>query len=204
MGVIIGISGKIGSGKDTVAQYIIDNMQLFKFQQKSFAYNLKHISAIISGKSVDSMFTQEGKNVKLPMYNDISVGELQQIIGTDLFREEFDEDVWIKSLFASYDKANDNWVVSDVRFENEAETIRKMGGILVRLEGDPTGIRANSNRNMNHASETDLDDYEHFDIVFRTEPGTEKLAKLTTALGRIMFDKLSGNDDLEMQTRYII
>ena len=36
-----------------------------------------------------------------------------------------------------------------------------MGGIIIRLNGDPSGIRKLSNRDLKHISEIDLDDYEH-------------------------------------------
>ena len=65
-------------------------------------------------------------------------------------------------MYSTYSD-DQNWVISDVRFLNEAESIRKRGGILIRLEGDPTGIRAKDTRDPNHESEIQLDDYEHFD-----------------------------------------
>lgn len=190
MGILIGISGKLGSGKDTVAQFIMDKMPDYNFAHKSFAHNLKHITSIISGLPMDMMFTHEGKNTELPLYNGITVGNLQQVIGTDLFRKHFDDMVWIKSLFAPYDKDKDNWVVSDVRFRNEAEYVRAMGGILVRLEGDPAGVRANSTRDMTHPSETELDDYEHFDVVLHTEMGQGGKFKLGLLVKHIREDIL--------------
>ena len=44
--MIIAISGKLGSGKSTVTDYIIKNMSEYKFKKKSFAYNLKKICSI--------------------------------------------------------------------------------------------------------------------------------------------------------------
>ena len=185
-GIILGISGKIGSGKDFVTQYIIKSMPQYSFQAKSFAYNLKHISAIISGMPVESMFTHEGKNTVLDIYDGITVGRLQQLIGTELFRDNFDKEVWVKSLFAPFDVEMDNWIVSDVRFVNEAEYIKNIGGILIRLEGDPAGVRASSTRDMCHPSETELDGYDGFDIIYNTEPGEEKLGRLVALLEQIV------------------
>lgn len=189
MGVIIGISGKIGSGKSTAAKYLIDSMKELHFEEKFFAYNVKKIASIISGLSMDDMLSQDGKNRELPLYGGITVGRLQQVIGTDLFRQHFDDMVWVKSLFAPYDPARDNWIVSDVRFKNEADYVKSQGGLLVRLEGDPAGVRAKSTRDMNHPSETGLDDYGKFDIVVETEYGEGKLKLLVDTL-RVMLSQM--------------
>lgn len=186
-GAIIGVSGKIGSGKTTVTQYLIDNLR-YEFVERSFAYKVKQIASILCGLPMEDMISQEGKNKRLEAFGGITVGELQQIIGTDMFRQKFSEDVWITSLFLDY-KPDEYWIVSDVRFKNEADYIRKIGGTLIRLEGDPAGVRAASNRNLNHPSETDLDDYEHFDIVMETssnELGTLKLKMLATVVANVI------------------
>lgn len=162
----------------------MENMP-YKFVEKSFAYKVKQIASILCGLPMEDMISQDGKNKVLDMFGGITVGRLQQLIGTDIFRKQFFDDVWIVSLFLDY-RPGDFWFVSDVRFKNEADYVRKMGGILVRLEGDPMGVRAASKRDLNHPSETDLDDYEHFDIVMETVPGTAKLEKLSLILERMI------------------
>ncbi len=207
MGVIIGISGKIGSGKSTAARYLIDNMPHLHFEEKFFAYNVKLIASIISGLPMSEMLSQDGKNRELPLYGGITVGRLQQVIGTNLFRDHFDDMVWVKSLFAPYDPALHNWIVSDVRFKNEADYVKSQGGILVRLEGDPAGVRAKSTRDMNHPSETDLDDYKKFDIIVDTELGDGKLKLLVNCLTVVLANLKSYGDkayDFEMRPLYRI
>lgn len=169
---IIGISGKIGAGKDTLAALIIKSDNRFK--QKSFAFKLKQIVSIISGTSIEDNLSQEGKKTVSKIFN-LSLGEMQQIIGTKVFRDNFDQDVWIKALFSDYNPETDYWVISDVRFKNEASFVTKMGGILIRIKGDPANIRANSNRDLTHASETDLDDYTGFDFKYDNNQGIDSL-----------------------------
>lgn len=193
--LLCGVSGKIGSGKDTVADFIIQHMPDLLFKKKSFAYNVKHIASIISGLPMEDMLSQDGKNKVLPLYGGITVGNLQQVIGTNLFRTHFDDMVWIKSLFAPYVQESDSWIVSDVRFKNEADYIRSLGGIIIRLEGDPGGVRARSTRDMTHASETELDDYEHFDIIMQTQKGEEKERRLVTLLYAMSNAKMNGEYD---------
>ena len=48
------------------------------------------------------------------------------------------------------------WIITDVRFKNEANEIKKRGGILIRLNRGKC--------DCDHPSETDLDEYPHFDI----------------------------------------
>lgn len=174
------------NGKDTVADFIIEQLPDLHFQKKSFAYKLKKITSIISGRSMEDMLTQEGKKINIPEFN-MTVGGMQQFIGTELFREWWDENIWIKALFADYGE-KDNWIISDTRFKNEADYIKKMGGFLLRLEGDPGGVRARSNRDMNHASEVDLDDYDGFDLVWDTDRGREDLHELLEVLNAKLFN----------------
>ena len=62
-------------------------------------------------------------------------------------------------------KVNFNWIVTDVRFPNEAKAIKKRKGLLVRVEGDPAKIRENSTRNLSHPSETSLDSWKPWDYM---------------------------------------
>lgn len=157
---ILSCSGKIGSGKDSLANLIVINSKK-KIEVKKFADNLKIICSVISGRPIEDMYSSDGKNKFIPEFQ-MTVGEMQQKIGTEVFRDNFDQNVWVKSLFASY-TPDQIWIITDVRFQNEAEYIKRVGGIIIRIEGDPAKIRLNSTRNLNHPSETSLDDYEHFD-----------------------------------------
>ena len=72
------------------------------------------------------------------------------------------------SLFTTYNSLVDCWILDDVRFKEEADYVKKMGGKLIRLEGDPGNILKDCTRDLTHVSETDLDDYEDFDLVINT------------------------------------
>ncbi len=179
MGIILGCSGRIGSGKDTLAEYIIRNSSK-PFQIKKFADNLKKVTAIISGKSIMDMYTSEGKNMYIPEF-DMSVGTMQQKIGTEVFRDNFDQDVWVKSLFASY-TPDQNWIITDVRFPNEADYIKNVGGYIFRIDGDPAKVRENSNRILDHPSETSLDRYKKFDQHILNHGSLEELEQIAKTI----------------------
>ncbi len=102
-----------------------------------------------------------------------TIGECLQTIGTELFRDRFDSDTWVKSLLYATApgciEKNHIMLIPDVRFPNEADAILERGGIVVRLEGDPLGIRKKSKRDLNHISETALDNYTKFTKLIKNE-----------------------------------
>lgn len=161
--MLIGLSGKIGSGKSTVA----DLMKLRKreYQIKAFAHKVKEITSLMTGVSLGACYSQEGKNTYLKDWG-MTVGEFQQKLGTEAIRNNLHPDAWVLALFSDYTD-NQHWIITDVRFPNEAVAIKSRGGILVRMEGDPVGVRANSKRDLNHASETSLDNYDHWDYIIQ-------------------------------------
>jgi len=189
---IIGISGKIGSGKDTFAEILAKKLNS-KVERHAMADKLRLITETITGVKMTIThekgqpfcneirnYTQEQKNIFLPQYNK-TVGEILQLLGTELFRFKFDEDIWVKSLFDEElnGKLNNGIIIiiPDVRFINEANYILEHGGIMIRLEGDPMCVRENSTRNLNHISEIELDNYQKFNKIINNNNGINNLYK---------------------------
>ena len=170
---LIGISGKIGSGKDTVAAII---QELYpQYEVKKFAGKLKDIASILTGIPVEKFEDQEFKKTDLgkewsyaypdQYYDDgesvmvcMSVRQLLQKLGTDALRDNLHENVWVNALMADYNK-DSNWIVTDCRFPNEAKIIEEKGGILLRVE------RSTCNLGI-HPSETALDDFPFEHVIF--------------------------------------
>ena len=161
---IIGISGKIGSGKTTFSTYL---QNLFKdIQPRSFAENLRRIVSVFINRPVDQLRSSTDKETMTCMGK--TVGVLLQEVGTEVGRQ-INKDAWVLSLFEYYDPETSYWIIDDVRFPNEADYIKKMGGVVIRFEGDPGGVRKTSTRDLNHVSETALDNYTDFDVIIETE-----------------------------------
>ncbi len=177
---IIGISGKLGSGKDTFAELLAEQL-VGKVERHALADKLRLITEIVSGVKMTTThetnkpfcneirnYTQDQKNIVIKQF-DKTIGETLQLVGTDLFRDNYDTDIWVKSFFNEEleEKLNNGKIiiVPDVRFINEADYINQEGGYLIRLEGDPIGVRENSLRDLNHISETNLDNYTKFDKI---------------------------------------
>jgi len=163
---VIGISGKANAGKDTFADFL--HAYPPWFVKKSFAFKLKQIAQILTGWP--DQYTREGKAHYLPEWG-MTVGTFQQKLGTDAVRFGLKDDAWILALFADY-TPNQFWCIQDVRFANEAESIRERDGVLVRINRD---IEDDCGRDKNHISETALDNWHDWDFVIDNNGSLEHL-----------------------------
>jgi hypothetical protein len=179
--MIIGISGYSGSGKDLVGT-IIQEISLNKWHIKKWAGKLKTIASILTGIPVENFEDQEFKKTLLgpewgtvkdiplngvPVFADIqfnslmSVRDFLQKLGTDAIRDNLHENTWVNATLADYTNES-NWIITDTRFPNEAEAIKKAGGIVIRI--NRPGVQPINP----HPSETSLDDWE-FDAVINND-----------------------------------
>lgn len=58
--------------------------------------------------------------------------EVLQIVGTELLREGFNKNIHVASTMANI-KDKDNVIITDMRFPNELEAVKKRGGITIRV-----------------------------------------------------------------------
>lgn len=139
---IIGIAGRIGSGKDTAAKYLIDN---HNFNKMAFADSLKDAVGVVfgwdrellEGATPESRRWREAEDkwwsAKLGMT--ITPRWVLQQWGTEVLRHGFHGDIWIASMENRLLKNVDsNIVVTDCRFYNELEAIKRIGGKVYRIE----------------------------------------------------------------------
>lgn len=153
--MIIGISGKIGSGKDTVAN-ILSNMYP-NVKILHFGDSLKDIISIVFNINRSILDTQEGKKAVYPKLG-ITNREILQKLGS-LFRQTFYENIWIDNVLDKITSDNIVYVIADVRYPNEKKAIEDAGGIVIRIErpGIPT---------IDHISETALDNAEFHKVIY--------------------------------------
>jgi len=164
---LIGISGKIGAGKNHCAKVIQELTKVGEatFTCQSFAAAFKNITASMLDVPVEDLESEEVKNsIYSSSKNNLTVGEILQKMG-QTFKQIYGDDVWVDHLMRKYDKEREtcNWIITDVRFPNEAKAIKERGGVLIRMHGDPAYCRVNSKRDLNHISETALDQFTGFD-----------------------------------------
>lgn len=176
--MIIGIHGKLGSGKDTAAKML--SSMLGSSEILKFAHGVKVASGVIAGTPISVQHTQEGK-ASIPEGFKITNGEIQQLVGTELGRL-IDPNIWVLKVAKRVAKSDRKHVIiSDVRFKNEVDWIYSQGGIVIKINGDPNNVRFDqpwlnryldgnrfmkwyidvfhnkSGRNLRHQSEIDLD-----------------------------------------------
>tara|TARA_Y100000034_G_scaffold136800_1_gene215894 strand:+ start:18767 stop:19372 length:606 start_codon:yes stop_codon:yes gene_type:complete len=162
--MLIGIAGRMGSGKNTVADMICKKYP--QLEQKSFAYKLRKVVSVLTGIPLEDLLSQENKERFLPEFN-MTIREILQIVGTEALRHSFHKDIWVLALFAEYTKESD-WIITDVRFENEANAIKDRGGILLNI------IREKNTVDI-HLSETALDNYNGWDYTINNFWGLDTL-----------------------------
>jgi hypothetical protein len=136
---VVGVTGKAGSGKDTVADYLV---QEYGFTKVSFASILKNMLKVAG---LPEPTNREDKE-KLIEGFDFSWRDAAQKLGTEWGRS-LDENIWVKLTTASLGEAK--YVFSDVRFDNEASEIRKQGGAIIHLQDRGVDM----GKLMEHASE---------------------------------------------------
>lgn len=158
---VILICGKQGTGKTTATNYLVEKKGYREF---SFAYNLKLIVSILFKWDMDVLMAKTDEmrlaREQLPkrefggkMY---SFRDALQYVGTDLFRNQLDKDVWVKTVVDDINYAlsrGELVVLSDGRFVNEIKTLIGIGArccVLKRRETDLTAVEGE------HASENDF------------------------------------------------
>ena len=120
--MLVGICGKAGSGKDTVGDYLIDH---YGFKKIALADPIKRLVKDIFALDDHTVYDRVAREQKLERWPSWTVRSLLQFIGTELFREQIDDAIWVKSLWYKISDDNDNnYVVSDVRFPNELQFFR--------------------------------------------------------------------------------
>lgn len=152
--MLIGICGKKGVGKDTVADFLVKE---YGFSKDAFAAPIKAACAEIFAIPLEVFHDQEQKETVDPFW-ERSPRQLLQEVGTDLFRQHMDSTIWVRSLERRYTRALEQYgpdhrvCVSDVRFLNEAQCILDRGGKLLYID------RPEAPQGDHHASETSVDE----------------------------------------------
>lgn len=171
--VVIGLGFRARSGKDTVGKVLCDR---HGFRPVSFAAALKRAAREIFG------LTEAQTDGDLKQVVDSFWGEtprrLLQVLGTECLREGFRDDVWIKVVERTILMSDHpRWVVTDVRFPNEASTILYgWGGCLVRVDRDS---RASVEK---HVSETAMESWTAWDAVIDNNQPLDTLPERVDAM----------------------
>lgn len=186
--MIIGVSGKKGTGKDTLAQILVE----LGYERLKFATHLVEgvstlnpvvgLGGVVSSRcrlwwllfsvvhrrlprvqDVIAWFGYDASKKLFPEYR-----RLLQVFGTEVGRELFGENVWVEKLIGSLEGL-DKVVVSDVRFPNEVRALKERGAVLIKIVSERTAADEDS-----HPSEIDLED-ENFHYIIDNSGTVEDL-----------------------------
>ena len=181
--MIIGLCGSQGSGKDTVANILVSD---YGFIKLTFASTLKDIVAILFSWPRDLLegLTEESRiwretvddfwSEKLSIPN-FTPRKALQIIGTDLFRIHFNNDIWTNILgkkisIVLKNNPNMNIVISDCRFTNEFSLIKQFpDSHIITIIREKKSIN-----NLIHSSETEWVNY-NFDAFLQNDNSIDEL-----------------------------
>jgi len=178
--MIIGLTGKAGSGKDTAANYL---KQKYGIQPIAFAAELKRIVKDLFDFSDEQIYgPSEKRNEPDPRYpradgTFLTAREALQLCGTDFARKCY-ENIWVDKCFREIkrlhrsvggiiigERQHPHWVITDMRFPSEAKAMREfapklegyrfIGTYVLRI--NRTSSIENNSQASQHASEMGVD-----------------------------------------------
>lgn len=142
--MIIGITGKMQNGKDTLGKIIKQNYP--EYEIIHFADALKQICVNYLGLTDYQVNTGWGKK-EFNEFWGMTNRQILQKVGTDAMRNGFCEDVWCKVMSLRL-KEDKNYIVPDVRFDDQAKMLLDKGGIIIKINRESV-----NNTNENHKSQ---------------------------------------------------
>lgn len=162
----IGISGYAQTGKDTVANRLVAK---HGFTKVSFADAIREALLRLNPRvevpgvgymKLSAAYQTSGDNPwEALKKNGTEVRELLQRMGTEVGREMFGDDFWVNYAIDNIPDGA-RVVIADVRYPNEANAVRGLGGEVWRV------VRKGVGPVNDHPSENALDDYE-FDATIK-------------------------------------
>lgn len=178
MKIVIGISGKLGSGKDFITTNVIIPVlekRKQRYLQLAFADQIKINVMTKNGIEYDDVYLRKTESSR----------QLLQIEGTEVGRTA-DKDIWVNFLdnwiTVHFNRGIDTFVVSDVRFMNEFDYIKNSSSIMIkivapkrnhsRLLQESNGSLESYDKISTHRSECDLDSLtdDMFQLVIFNDP----------------------------------
>jgi hypothetical protein len=149
------------------------------WQVKKMAYKLKQIASILLNVPVakfedrdfkDSILGPEWDTYSMlkvetnhgwfnrQNLNQMTVRTFLQKLGTEAIRKGLHQNTWANAFWSDFDRDNDHWLITDIRFPNEYESVKDRNGIVIKV------VRDIEIPKHEHESETALDSY-RFDYV---------------------------------------
>lgn len=165
---------------------------------KKFAWKLKQVCALLVGCNPEDFENEDFKNKLLPSEFQPSTSEafkpityriLLQVVGTEAMRNNVHTNVWVNALMSDYKALNPekassalthldyrdcdfpNWIITDVRFPNELESIKKRDGLIFRINRSNLDLTKSK---YQHESEKHFHNFD-YDALFENNSSIDAL-----------------------------
>jgi hypothetical protein len=167
--MLLGLSGYAQVGKDSIGAVLVKN---YGFTRYAFADALKEVVYRLN-PVVDTMGSRIQEFVDFDGWEKAKknpeIRRLLQVMGTEAGRQVLVDNIWVDTVLNKV--GNNNVVITDCRFPNEAQAVKDRGGYLVRVERP--GVKAVNA----HPSETSLDNWD-FDAVIANSGTLDDVERL--------------------------
>lgn len=190
--IVVGITGRKRSGKDTLGKHLIDN---YNFTRLAFADTLKEACKEVFGFTNEQVYGDDLKEVIDPYWG-YTPREVLQKVGTELFRNAINQedvlpkigkDIWVRCVerkilkLAKEDPNKRRFVITDMRFPNELKFIMNspFNSITIKVVRKSVMVQGNL-----HASEAMIDSFQ----CQWTIPNDESLEQFYINVDSIMRD----------------
>jgi dephospho-CoA kinase len=188
---LIGLVGKKRVGKDTAADILLQELGPIA-TKVAFADPLKDAVAALFGYTAwYDMERELGKEDPIPWLGGITLRRIYQTLGTEWARKMVHPEIWVKlmdrRIFKLQEQGYRVVVITDIRFDNEAEYLRSKFGSLIHIERpEPKEMKPWWTRYRMHLSERGLTPLPG-ELVIRNDNGLESYrVKVLSNLSRVL------------------
>ncbi|MEF2249313.1 hypothetical protein RSP795_10265 [Ralstonia solanacearum] len=162
---LVGFAGLSRVGKDTAARVLIQHLG---YVRESFAAPIRQFVAHILGWSLAELEARKEEHID---WLGTTPRRMMQTVGTEWGRIGVNDRIWVNRVMRA---AKDNrifrnapTVITDVRFDNEAETIRAAGGVVIHI------VRPDALKTSAHVSEAGVTRHPGDDVLLNDCPQAE-------------------------------
>lgn len=141
---VIGFSGAARSGKDTCAEMALSVLGGYRY---SFADPIRSMLKAGFGLDFTDPYWAERKEEPISAFGGKSPRQMMQWLGTEWGRNMIDPNIWLTLGTAKFLEDGPGMVIADVRFENEAQWVRRLGLLVHVVRPGATPVASHSSEN---------------------------------------------------------